>query len=546
MIAFVAILAVLTMFSNTIMNATIPKVVASYASRGNLASTNGATAPVVVENSTKILTVDGRTVDKVNVSNYDTVNVGDVLFTLKPVENTDDLTELQTQLTTLQREATYAARTPATDNGVQAARDAVTAAQQTLNDAQNTLTQANGKAATIAAAQQTINDKNAALTAAEAEVTSASATVESLQSQMDQIDTEIAPLQSQVDVYVALGTPTPTPAAAGVTPTPGTSDIEILCAQINAYNAQKAQLQSQVASAQARVDTASAALTPLKTAIEQAQATIDAANSIPSVSSAQTAVNTAQAALTTAQTNLHDTQINAQIAVDKAQDEVTDRNASIATLQQKIAVLQAKVDLTEVKATAAGYVFNVGVATGDVMTANQTAMMIIPEDSSERQCTVSFSFASSVAESLYVGAQLEITSGYMQPCTVVNIKPDPTNPRDMRLVKCTIDGGDAWPDEQVTVKAAQSNKDYDNVIASSAVNEDNTGSFVYVIVGSSSPLGDKYTVKRVTVTVEATNGTLSAISGDGLTNAQIVVRSEKPLEDGDRVRLEDLSSSSNS
>ena len=161
----------------------------------------------MVENSTKILTVDGRTVDKVNVSNYDTVNVGDVLFTLKPVENTDDLTELQTQLTTLQREATYAARTPATDNGVQAARDAVTAAQQTLNDAQNTLTQANGKAATIAAAQQTINDKNAALTAAEAEVTSASATVESLQSQMDQIDTEIAPLQSQVDVYVALGTP---------------------------------------------------------------------------------------------------------------------------------------------------------------------------------------------------------------------------------------------------------------------------------------------------------------------------------------------------
>ena len=59
-------------------------------------------------------------------------------------------------------------------------------------------------------------------------------------------------------------------------------------------------------------------------------------------------------------------------------------------------------------------------------------------------------------------------------------------------------------------------------------------------------LYDKYEVKRVSITVENTDGSLSAIkpSSDGeslLNEGMIVTRSEKPLHDGDRVRLEDYS-----
>ena len=82
---------------------------------------------------------------------------------------------------------------------------------------------------------------------------------------------------------------------------------------------------------------------------------------------------------------------------------------------------------------------------------------------------------------------------------------------------------------------------YKCVVPASAVNEDNSGNFVYVIQGSSTPLGDKYTVKRVDVTVEAEDGAAKAIKGEGLDkyDVMIVIRSEKPLEDGQRVRLED-------
>ena len=54
-------------------------------------------------------------------------------------------------------------------------------------------------------------------------------------------------------------------------------------------------------------------------------------------------------------------------------------------------------------------------------------------------------------------------------------------------------------------------------------------------------MGDKYIVKRVDVSVEATDGSATAIKGEGLDkyDVMIVIRSEKPLEDGQRVRLED-------
>jgi multidrug efflux pump subunit AcrA (membrane-fusion protein) len=138
---------------------------------------------------------------------------------------------------------------------------------------------------------------------------------------------------------------------------------------------------------------------------------------------------------------------------------------------------------------------------------------------------------------------MDVTMGYVDSCTIINIKPDPDNPREYKQVKCAINDAYAFPGESITVRADKSNKDYECVIPSSAVNKDNSGYFVYQIIGSSSPLGDKYTVKRVDVTVEDDDGTYAAISGEKLDkDAMIVVRSEKPLEDGERVRLEDFDS----
>lgn len=578
MVAFVAVLALLTFFSNTLMNLTIPKVMGAYASRGNLSYSNSARGTITVENQTEVKGLEGRTVDQVKVTNYDTVQAGDTILTLKPIEESEDLQSKRDRLKQLERDAEYDSRTDNTTDFT-SYYDSINMAKATLSDAEDTLYAVQNKDAVEEENKQIINEESVKEVSLEATVTEAAKTVEDIQKQIDAIDASIAPLQAQIDVYTALGTPTPTPRpdapettepaatepetpvpeGATATPTPSPSpapaydedgldptsptyEMEKLMLKIRQYEDQKTALQSQLESAQTRLDEASAELAECQGKIKDAQAEIDALKQLPSEAAAQNAVTTARNAVNTAQKALSDAQTAAGITEDKARDTAEDREEEIAKLKKQIEELEKQAKVTEIKAPVGGYIYNITVASGDALTAKTFVTYIIPE--TDRVCSVSFKFSSQAAQSIQVGMDLEITSGFIQGCTVQSIKPDPDNPRANKIVKCMVAGNDAWPGEEITVNAGRGNDNYKCVVPSSAVSEDNNGHFVYVIVGSSTPLGDKYTVKRVDVSIEATDGAATAIKGEGLDkyDVMIVVRAEKPLEDGQRVRLEDYTS----
>jgi multidrug resistance efflux pump len=578
MVAFVAVLALLTFFSNTLMNLTIPKVMGAYASRGNLSYSNSARGTITVENQTEVKGLEGRTVDQVKVTNYDTVQAGDTILTLKPIEESEDLQSKKDRLKQLERDAEYDSRT---DNSTDFTSyyDSINMAKATLSDAEDTLYAVQNKDAVEEENKQIINEESVKEVSLKATVTEAAKTVEDIQKQIDAIDASIAPLQAQIDVYTALGTPTPTPRpdapettepaatepetpvpeGATATPTPSPSpapaydedgldptsptyEMEKLMLKIRQYEDQKTALESQLESAKTRLDEASAELAECQGKIKDAQAEIDALKQLPSEAAAQNAVTTARNAVNTAQKALSDAQTAAGITEDKARDTAEDREEEIAKLKKQIEELEKQAKVTEIKAPVGGYIYNIAVASGDALTAKTFVTYIIPE--TDRVCSVSFKFSSQAAQSIRVGMDLEITSGFIQGCTVQSIKPDPDNPRANKIVKCMVAGNDAWPGEEITVNAGRGNDNYKCVVPSSAVSEDNNGHFVYVIVGSSTPLGDKYTVKRVDVSIEATDGAATAIKGEGLDkyDVMIVVRAEKPLEDGQRVRLEDYTS----
>lgn len=578
MVAFVAVLALLTFFSNTLMNLTIPKVMGAYASRGNLSYSNSARGTITVENQTEVKGLEGRTVDQVKVTNYDTVQAGDTILTLKPIEESEDLQSKRDRLKQLERDAEYDSRTDNTTDFT-SYYDSINMAKATLSDAEDTLYAVQNKDAVEEENKQIINEESVKEVSLKATVTEAAKTVEDIQKQIDAIDASIAPLQAQIDVYTALGTPTPTPRpdapettepavtepetpvpeGATATPTPSPSpapaydedgldptsptyEMEKLMLKIRQYEDQKTALESQLESAQTRLDEASAELAECQGKIKDAQAEIDALKQLPSEAAAQNAVTTARNAVNTAQKALSDAQTAAGITEDKARDTAEDREEEIAKLKKQIEELEKQAKVTEIKAPVGGYIYNIAVASGDALTAKTFVTYIIPE--TDRVCSVSFKFSSQAAQSIRVGMDLEITSGFIQGCTVQSIKPDPDNPRANKIVKCMVAGNDAWPGEEITVNAGKGNDNYKCVVPSSAVSEDNNGHFVYVIVGSSTPLGDKYTVKRVDVSIEATDGAATAIKGEGLDkyDVMIVVRAEKPLEDGQRVRLEDYTS----
>ena len=587
MIAFVAILAVLTFFSNTIMNLTIPKVMGTYASRGNLSYSNSARGTIEVDNKTEVKGLDNRTVEEVLVTNYDIVSKGDPILTLKSIEESSELESKRTELTNLQRTAEYEARTPDNSNDFTTYYDSINSAKATLEEAQDTLDKVRNRGNVEAANQAIIDEESVKEVSLEASVNAAAETVEDIQKQIDEINAQIAPLQSQIDVYIALGTPTPSPtpipgteAPAETTPetsadpvetspdgtpvetTPAettpvyvpdldadgldknspTYEMDKLLFKIHGLEDERAVLEAELAGAQQRLDEASAELAECKGKIAAAQAEIDALASLPSETSAQNAVTAAQNAVTSAQKALSDAQTNAGITADKNADTIADRNKEIEKLEEEIAALEAAAKITTITAPADGYVYNIAVSAGDNLAAKDVIAYILPE--TDRICSVTFKFTASAAQNIYIGMSLEVTSGFINGCTVSSMKPDPDDPRGTRIVKCVVDGNDAWPGEEITVNAGKGNDNYKCVVPASAVNQDNSGDFVYVIEGSSTPLGDKYVVRRVDVTIEATDGASTAIKGEGLDkyDVMIVVRAEKPLEDGQRVRLEDYKS----
>ena len=537
MIAFVAILAVLTFFSNTIMNMTIPKVLGSYASRGNLSYSNSAKGKVVVDNMTEIKGLEGRVVDEIKVTSYDVVKKGDTILTLKPIEDDETLENKKESLKTYEREKAYAARQPKQSADFSGDIDAINTAKTNLAEAKDTLKKVQNKKNVANSNQKIIDEESVKEVSLEAAVSAAAKTVEDLKTQIDKIKAEKAPLDAQITVYQETNTPEPTEDELLNNSTP----YAILVNKVKEKEEEIKKIEAQLTPAEERMEEASADLAECKGKIETAKNAIAALDELPSEASAKNTVSSAQTALNEANKKYSEDKNTASIDADKAKDDANDRDEKIAKLKAEIAKLEEAAKITEIKAPASGYVYNLAVSAGDNLTAKTVVGYILPE--TNRECSVTFSFETKTAQNIWAGQQLEVTSGFIQGCTVMSKKPDPDNPRGAMLVKCHVEGNESWPDEEVTVNAGRGNDNYKCVVSSSAVNEDNSGHFVYAIIGSSTPLGDKYTVKRIDVSVEATDGAYSAITSNNgeldKYDVMIVIRSEKPLEDGQRVRLED-------
>ena len=468
MIAFVIILALLTFFSNTIMNLTIPKVMGAYASRGNLSYSNNARGTITVDNQTEVKGLDGREVEEVLVTNYDVVMKGDPIIKLKSIEDSEELQSKKDTLTELKRTAEYEERQPSDDPDFSTYYDSINMAKETLSQAKDTLSKVQNKSSVESSNKKIIDEESVKAVSLEASVSAAAETVEGLKKDIDAIDAAIAPLQSQVEVYIALGTPTPTPK-----PAPGSEDpadntdpadpadppyvpdldengldrksptyaMEKLLFKISQYEEQKKALESQLGSAQDRLNEASAALAECQGKIDEAKAEIDSLASLPTEQAAKNAVTSAQNSLNAAQKSLNDAYTQAGITRDKTKDAKEDRAKQIEKLTKEIAELEKKIGITEITAPADGYIYNISVSKGDVMTAKDIVAYIIPE--TDRICSVSFDFSAQAAQNIYIGMDLEVTSGFIEGCTVASIKPDPNNPRGNRIVKCMVQGNDA-------------------------------------------------------------------------------------------------------
>ena len=88
-IIFLIIMLVLTFFSSTIMNRSLPEVAAQYAYSGQITTSVRANGVTEANENYQVILEEGRIIHTVHVRRGDKVNTGDLLFTLEEGESTE-------------------------------------------------------------------------------------------------------------------------------------------------------------------------------------------------------------------------------------------------------------------------------------------------------------------------------------------------------------------------------------------------------------------------------------------------------------------------
>lgn len=204
-IIFLAVLLVLTFFSKTIMNASLPEVAAQQAASGAINARIRGSGTVEASEVYNVTIKQTRKVASVLVKTGQEINVGDTMFVLE-AEDSDELKQAETDLETLQqnydKSLIEAGNTAAQENyDVQKARDAYNEAlaiyrQYSTMDASQLATQkaaAEAKLKELQTAKTTIDNQLTKLkadekyTAAQATITEQEATIKTLEAEKEKL-----------------------------------------------------------------------------------------------------------------------------------------------------------------------------------------------------------------------------------------------------------------------------------------------------------------------------------------------------------------------
>ncbi|MBQ7719818.1 MAG: hypothetical protein IJT56_04460, partial [Clostridia bacterium] len=174
-IVFLAVLLVLTFFSQTIMNYSLPEVSAQYASAGTITTRVRASGTVEANQNYEVRSGSTRTIREVLIRQGDTVSVGDPLFRLEDVESEEVKTA---------------------QNAVKEAEKAIKDAEKAIRDAEK------GVASAQAAYESSLRDVNPATSTAVLAVEKAKQDLDAAKKKLNSVgnyDAQIAAAEAALD-----------------------------------------------------------------------------------------------------------------------------------------------------------------------------------------------------------------------------------------------------------------------------------------------------------------------------------------------------------
>lgn len=527
-IIFLAVMLVLTFFSNTIMNYSLPEVAAQYIQPGSITAQIRGTGMVESGDPYKVK-VDGvRKVESIEVNVGDVVAKGDILMNLS-YEDSVALTEAKNALELAQKDY---------DTAILNSEVAVSVMQSAGETQSSSVYQ-----------DKVIALKNA--------VSAAEKDVETAQEKVDELTRWGEALRTQLSVTHVDGSDTSAEQAAAdeakaqrdAAKEAKDAAKETLDAAKNslAETPDDEALQAAVEEAQNVYDAAEKSYKELKSAYEKAANKLkNKQDTINTYASLNSQLDTNTVDVFHARNDLADKEEVLKDRQDALNEYITNvyDSMSLKILYQKVeeakkavADLQKEMDGGVITSPINGTITAINVTSGLDTPADGIVMTMQPEG---KGYTMSFSVTNEQARKVTVGEKASLVNSWRYDnleVVLTRIMPDTTNPSQQKLLVFEVSGENVIPGQSINVSVGQKTGNFDMIVPNSAIREDNNGKFILIVESKNSPLGNRYIATRVDVEVIASDDTKSAITGAVYGYEFVITTSTQPIQAGQYVRL---------
>ena len=551
-IIFLSVMLVLTFFSNTFMNYSLPEVAAQYVQSGTITAKIRGTGTVESGDPYNVKIAETRTISSVLVKTGDKVEKGAPLLLLEDKESKEltdaqaalDKAMLDFELALLSGDISNSAFQNVQNGNVSSLntyQSRIVAAEAEIDKWQKQVDEATTAINQLKTAQVNVDAGGAPDTSSEqnkVNVAQAALNSDEIKIAKDKISewqAAQATCQATIDKYNEK-------IASSVSGNGFVNQVTEDEYQLAVQN--RDQYQSLINERQAFINNNT---DKVKAYDEKVKALADANKALTEKQNSKTnSTNSLTVQTQNWQTELDKRNIQLKAAQDTKEQLLKDISTelnldyqldSLQKQRDDIAKLQENAVGASIEAPISGTITSVTVKAGDEAQPDTALVTMQPEG---KGFTMSFSVTNDQAKRLSVGDKADLVNSWRysdMDITLASIKPDTTDPGQKKLLTFDITGDEVTPGQSLNVSVGQKSANYDLIVPNSAIREDSNGKFILIVESKSSPLGNRYVATRVDVEVLASDDTQSAVSGALYGYEFVITTSTQPVEAGKLVRL---------
>jgi len=211
--------------------------------------------------------------------------------------------------------------------------------------------------------------------------------------------------------------------------------------------------------------------------------------------------------------------------------------AQIDAKKEEIAKIKDRSSGSAITAPVAGLITSLSHVAGERTQLDSTVAVL---QIAGKGFTARFSVTNEQASRVRVGDPAEVQSGWWfndLAVVLTGIRPDPNSPGQMRELIFSVTGSDLHAGQQLNISVGQRSATYDLVVPNSAIREDANSKFILIIEQRATPISNRYYATRVDVEIIVQDDNNAAIIAPLMGWEYVITSATRPVAPAQQVRL---------